>query len=141
MFLHRTNLSLLTNHHKMKIKVGNRFSSIRDERKLTQQEMAELLEMSVSAYARIEKNVVSPTIEDLLRYSEKLEIPIQDLLPETISIHSNSQNSHGGGVILGTSINNYYYGTDKIIEIKDKENQKLQKELTELKAVVESLRK
>ncbi len=43
----------------MKMKVGQRLFTAREERKLTQAEMAEMLNVSPSTYARIERNVLS----------------------------------------------------------------------------------
>jgi transcriptional regulator with XRE-family HTH domain len=118
----------------MKIHVGNRLLAIREERKLTQQEMAELLSMSLSSYARLEKNQVSPSIEEMMRYSQNLNVPFQDLLPDSITINNKSENQSGGVVFLSVASNtNNYYGTDSILSEKDKEIEALKKELELLK--------
>ena len=92
----------------MKLKLGTRLLSFREERRLTQAEMAELLQLPVSSYSRIERNENSVEIEKILEFANALNIPVQELLPETISIHNNSH-GYGGGVIFG---NQYYYGVD-----------------------------
>lgn len=89
----------------MKLKVGNKFVAIREEKRLNQDEMAELLGISTSAYARMERNEVSPDIEQLVKYSQKLEVPIQEFLPDTVSI-TNRQNMGQAGILFG---NLYYY--------------------------------
>ena len=88
----------------MKLKVGHKLYAIREERKLNQQEMAELLHMTPSSYSRLERGETSAELEQLVTFSKQLDIPIQELLPEILSIHSNSQQGQGG-LVFG----NYYY--------------------------------
>ena len=73
----------------MKIKVGNKLMSIREERKLNQNEMAELLGISPSSYGRIERNESTTDLEQIVSFSKTLNVPIQDFLPETTSINNN----------------------------------------------------
>jgi transcriptional regulator with XRE-family HTH domain len=114
----------------MKIKVGNKLMSIREERKLNQNEMAELLGISPSSYGRIERNESSPDLDQLVQFSKTLNVPIQDFLPDTFSIHNN-HNGGQAGIIFGTF--NYY--TDKNAEVvkMESENRLLQLEITHLK--------
>ena len=101
----------------MKIKIGSKLYNIRSERKLSQNEMADLLSISASTYSRLERNETTIPFEELNRFSEVLNIPIQDFLPEILSI----QNSHNGhGVVFGNVIYNYFY--DKDTTIKELEN-------------------
>ena len=102
----------------MKIKVGNKLMTIREERKINQAEMADLLGLSQSAYGRIERNETSPDIDQLVEFSKKLNVPIQDFLPDTFSIHNN-HNGGQAGIIFGTF--NYY--TEKNAEILKLENE------------------
>ena len=81
--------------------------SIRDERRLLQNEMAELLGLSPSAYARIERNETQIAYDKLPEFSEKLGVPVQELLPDTLTITNHNQShGHGGGVFFG---NQYVY--------------------------------
>jgi transcriptional regulator with XRE-family HTH domain len=114
----------------MKIKVGNKLMSIREERKLNQNEMAELLGISPSSYGRIERNESSPDLDQLVQFSKTLNVPIQDFLPDTFSIHNN-HNGGQAGIIFGTF--NYY--TDKNAEVvkMESENRLLQLEIAHLK--------
>ena len=101
----------------MKLKLGHKLLSIRDERRLSQNEMAELLNLSPSAYARIERNETSVEYDKLTTYAEVLGIPVNELLPDTIAITSKIDNSgYGGGVIFG---NQYFYTseTDRVKEL------------------------
>lgn len=40
----------------MKLRVGNKLSIVKIEKKLTQEQMSELLGLSTSAYSRLERN-------------------------------------------------------------------------------------
>ena len=59
-------------------------------RKLSQVAMAELIGMSPSAYSRTERGEPVHNATDLINMSQKLQIPIQHLLPEAFSGDSNS---------------------------------------------------
>ncbi len=107
----------------MKMRIGNRLLQARDERKYNQAEMCNFLGISQSAYSRIERNEVGVDIEEVANFSKKLQIPIQEFLPETTSIHSTSQgNQNGQGLVLG-NIYNYNYAD------KDETTKQLQTDL------------
>lgn len=91
----------------MKLSVGAKLFSIREERKLSQTEMADILGVSTSAYQRIEKNEVSVEMERLLKFSQILSIPVYEFLPETLAIHNSTANGQGG-LVMG----NFYYYSD-----------------------------
>ena len=69
---------------------------VREDRKLNQTEMAELLGLSQSGYSRIERNETSVDIEDVVRFSKILQVPVQEFLPETMSIHYENHNGTSG---------------------------------------------
>jgi transcriptional regulator with XRE-family HTH domain len=96
-----------------KLNIGQKLHNIRLQKLLTQGEMAELLGVSTSAYARVERNETSIAFEDALTFASRLEVPIQEFLPETITIY-NSNNTHQGGGYVGTVINNYYATSDEV---------------------------
>ena len=101
------------------MKIGNRLFSDRGERKMTQEEMAELLGVSTSTYARLERNESSAQVEQIADFSKILEIPIQEFLPDTLSIRNNSKNGQVGFVI-----GNIYNHNDK-----DELNKEIQHQL------------
>ncbi|TAF78041.1 MAG: XRE family transcriptional regulator [Bacteroidetes bacterium] len=115
----------------MKLKIGNKLLSIRDERRLSQAEMADLLGVPTTTYARIERNESPVEIERVTDFSDKLQVPIQELLPETISITNNNQNwGQGGGIIFG---NQYFYiSKEETTEIMMQENAALRKKVSDL---------
>lgn len=112
----------------MKLRLGSRLLAIREERKLSQAEMADILGLPSSTYSRIERNETSVELEKLAGFAEALQVPIQELLPETLAITTNNNNSsQGGGVNFGT-INYHFYGTDELSRLKA-ENEELKKKL------------
>jgi len=151
--LQRKNISLFCPNHfstisnqilTMKMKVGTRLFSERENRRLTQAEMAELLHVSPSTYARIERNETSVEIEQITHFAKKLEIPIQEFLPETISVnnssHQNNQNAQG--LVLGNIYNYNYSDPEKSQELalKNQEIEFLRKEIAFLRTEVENLK-
>ncbi len=128
----------------MKMKVGQRLFTAREERKLTQAEMADLLNVSPSTYARIERNETSLEIDTIANIAKTLQIPIQEFLPDTISVsnssHQNNQNAQG--LVLG-NIYNYNY-SDKDLEsemkVKDKEIEFLKEKISLLETTITDLR-
>lgn len=113
----------------MKITVGHKLHKIREERKLSQADMAEMLSISAATYSRLERNETSVELENLVSLSKKLNIPIQEFLPETLSINNNTENGQGQ-VIFG---NNYYYANSQI-------HQELTDEIKELKKEIEAMK-
>ena len=120
----------------MKPRVGHKLLQIREERKLTQSEMAELLNLSTSAYSRYERDETSPEITDLLNFAEVLKVPIYTLLPDTMSINNSSSHSEGGGIIVGTLNNyhNHYYDSSEPIK-------KLEQRISQLESENELLKR
>lgn len=119
----------------LKLRIGSKLSSVRDDRKLNQVEMAELLGISPSTYSRYERNENSVEFDLITQFAKILQIPVQDFLPETTAIHNN--HSGQGGVIFG----NFYYYSNKDQVVLDLENQvKLKdQEITFLKDKIELL--
>ncbi len=104
----------------MKLRVGTKMLSIREDRRLSQADLADILGIPLSTYSRIERNESSIELEKLVGFADKLNIPIQELLPETLSITNNHHSSgQGGGVIFGNLYFNFY-GSDEIARLKEK---------------------
>ena len=131
----------------MKMRIGNRLMTAREERKLSQAEMAELLNVSSSTYSRLERNESAVDLEQIVGFSKTLQIPIQEFLPDTFSINSSSQqnqNSHIGLVIGNVT---HYSNRDEIIknleakvEAKEQENQFLKEKISLLETTIRDLR-
>jgi transcriptional regulator with XRE-family HTH domain len=80
----------------IKMKVGTRLFVAREDRKLTQAEMADLLNLTPATYSRLERNETSIDLDQVVQFAKKLDIPVQEFLPETITINSNNQQGHIG---------------------------------------------
>lgn len=122
----------------MKLTIGNRLLAIRQDRKMTQGEMADLLSVPESTYSRYERNESQLAYNKIVQFSELLNVPIQELLPETFSITNNNHNAgQGGGVIFG---NQYFYLGDNVSnQALAKENQNLKEKLAVLEQKIEEL--
>lgn len=109
-------------------KIGERLRDIRKKKGLSQEEMAELLGKSRSAYARIEDNGEHLPISELKKICEKLQMPIHEIDPDLAMI--NTYNSDKGiGVIFNYYIVNINQDSQNIdpstldTKIKDLQNQ------------------
>lgn len=103
----------------MKLQIGTKLHAIRDERRLTQEEMGELLSMSTSAYARLERNETRVDVQDLHKFSQSLNIPLQEFLPDTLSI---SNTNHGqASVVFGNVYFNCNFGDSVKQDFLDKQ--------------------
>ena len=60
---------------------------------LSQQDMAERLNMSQSTYSRIEQKDEDITIRQLKTIAEVLEIQLADLLPDELVVYNHDQKS------------------------------------------------
>jgi transcriptional regulator with XRE-family HTH domain len=65
----------------------------REQLGLSQQEMAERLNMSQSTYSRIEQKDEDITIRQLKTIAEVLEIQLADLLPDELIIYNHDHKS------------------------------------------------
>lgn len=122
----------------MKTRIGTRLLAIREERGMRQIDMAEMLDIPESTYARYERNESQVDYNKLVSFAKKLEIPVQELLPETVSITNNNHNSgQGGGVIFG---NQYFYLGDELAKNGlVQENQELKSKVALLEEKIEKL--
>jgi transcriptional regulator with XRE-family HTH domain len=59
-------------------KFGNRLKTIRLARKMSQEQFAELLEISVDFLSLIERGINAPSFENLDVFSTQLGIPVHD---------------------------------------------------------------
>jgi transcriptional regulator with XRE-family HTH domain len=60
-------------------KFGQRIKAIRAARKLSQEQFAELLEISVDFLSLIERGINAPSFENLDVFSIRLGVPVSDL--------------------------------------------------------------
>lgn len=100
----------------MKLRLGQRLLAIRNDRQMTQAEMSDLIGVSQSVYSRIERNESSVDIEDIMRFSKILEVPVQEFLPETMSVHYENHQGQGGPNLIFEDF--HYHGTSpELVEL------------------------
>ena len=66
---------------------GDRLKRFREERDITQQQMAEQIPMNQSNYSKIERNTQQPSLDQLIRIVEILNITLDELLGIDPSIY------------------------------------------------------
>ena len=120
----------------MKMKVGAKLHLFRQERHKTQEEFADLLGMSPSAYARLERNETQADFESVLRYANILGVPVQEFFPESLVFHNKNEGT-GAGVIFGNYIVNV--NKDEYTTRLEQENSLLQEKITLLEARIAEL--
>lgn len=110
----------------MRTRIGSRLKHLREERKMNQEDFANLLGVSTSAYARMERNETSPDLSQILRWSEILNVPVQEFLPENITFQANNENGNVG-IVLGNV--NYYTENNDVVKELEAENLRLRQEI------------
>lgn len=70
--------------------LGTKLRKLRDDKKMSQSEIADLLGVSQSAYNKWEANQARPTVDNLLKISNFHGIEIKDLLEDSTGIVSNN---------------------------------------------------
>lgn len=121
----------------MKIKIGSKLHSIRENRKLSQAEMADLLNIPASSYARYERGDSSVELDKLVSFAEALGVQVTELLPETLQMNNNNS-GQGGFIIFGShsTTNYYYYDKDSTIQQKDEQIKLLEERLKRLEELL-----
>jgi transcriptional regulator with XRE-family HTH domain len=103
----------------MNVKVGDKLLNIRIQRNLSQTDFADMLAMSTSAYARLERNETTIDFEQIVKFSDILKVPVQDFFPENVVIHNRNEGT-GAGVVFGNYIVNINNSVQTEIEqLKD----------------------
>lgn len=95
------------------MRTHEKIRKLREAKDLTQEYMAHELNISPKTYSRVESGESALKVEHLLKISELLEVPVEDLLsPNPITFHIEHQDFHefkdrGVGIQSGTITNNY----------------------------------
>lgn len=66
---------------------GDRLRRFREEKDITQKQMAEQIPMNQSNYSKIERNTQQPSLDQLIRIVEILDITLDELLGIDSSIY------------------------------------------------------
>ncbi len=132
------------------LNIGEKLREFRTRKGLTQENVAELLEMSVGNYAHIEQGKTKVTIQKLQEIAEKLQTDIFELLTlgekNTFYIQENKDNSQNAYIIQNSLPSDYQkvIATNKdLAHSLDKSQQEvsfLKEKITLLEATITDLR-
>lgn len=75
--------------------IADRIRAKREERKVTQEHMAERLGISQNAYSQLELGRTKITLDRLQRIMDELETPIEEFLNDTGQVTVNIRSQHG----------------------------------------------
>ncbi len=111
--------------------IGRRIREIRQKRGLNQQDMADKLNLSQSAYAKIENGHTTLDVNRLLVLSEFLEVPISDFLPSQkgTMFQFNSKD--------GYQVEHFYADGRQLLKDRDRQISHLEKEVLFLRNLIE----
>ncbi len=123
------------------MKIGQRIKSVRLQRNLTQEYIAEKLNMTPAGYGKIENDKVEISITNLKKIASALGVPMSSLLDDEKYVLNNF------GEVNAAQQGNYYSGQEKIYQKILEEYQreiafwkdKFEKETNYLKSIIEKL--
>lgn len=100
--------------------IGNNIKNIRELKNLTQEHVAERLDISQSAYSRLEKGEIKISKEKLTQIAEVLEVKPEDIKEFDSQKYFNSvgnvEGNYSGSIIVGIGIEEL--GMKKLYEDK-----------------------
>lgn len=107
--------------------LGTKLRKLRQEKKLSQTQVAVELDVSQTAYGKWESDQMKPGIDNLLKISSFYETDIYDLLDDKEGNHNFNNTYDNSNVNNAVETVNYYI-TEKVIEqyelrIKEKDEQ------------------
>ena len=113
--------------------VNEKIRLIRETKGLTQEQVAEKLEMSPNAYGDIERGENDPKLSKLQKIAEIFEMPLSDLvdLSEKGTLNINFNKEGKNVMYVGSSV------TAKEMVLKDKELAMQQREISYLKELLD----
>jgi len=124
------------------VSVNEKIKLIREAKGLTQEQVAEKLGISPTAYGNVERGDNDPKLSKLQKIAEILEMPLSDLIDSsdkgTLNINFNKQGKHYN-VYLGSS--NFELKEQLLInELQKKELAMQQREIENLKEIIALLK-
>lgn len=111
----------------MTMSLGTKLRKLRQEKKLSQTQVALELDVSQTAYGKWESDQMKPGIDNLLRISNFYETDIYDLLEDKEG-NSNFSNSYDNSSVSNEISTTNYYVSEKLVEqyearLKEKDEQ------------------
>ncbi|PRB00940.1 transcriptional regulator [Chryseobacterium sp. MYb7] len=128
----------------MNTTIGKRIRKYREEKGISQEELAEKLHISRSTYQRIENGETNSWVNHIQSICTSLEVSMEDILkPEEgylqLNNNNDSSNDNGSGVIQNQTIN--YNSSEKLIEQYEERIEELKLQVKELKEEIKILKK
>lgn len=137
-------------------KVRQNIRDFREDKNLTQAQVAERLGMSVTGYAKLERGESQIRVERLQQIAQILEVNVEELMaeaPEGVMIFNNSNDNFSnssnfslslGDPALEAEIKHLRYIIDaknELLGARDREILSLQKQISILEKIIETLEK
>jgi len=106
---------------------------IRNSRKISQSQIAELMNMDASCYSRRESGEVYLKIEEWEKLAKILDVPLSEIY-EADERQSNTCSDNASGNFIGTNFgpNNIYTISEMLLEMQQKHIETQQKYITKL---------
>ncbi|NEN76553.1 helix-turn-helix transcriptional regulator [Pelistega sp. NLN82] len=135
-------------------KIRQNIRDIREDKNLTQADMAERLSMSVTGYAKLERGENNISIERLHRIAQILEVEVFDLMTsgsEGVLVfnnsHDNFSNSSNFSLALGNPaleaeikhLNYIINAKNELLDAREREIDSLKQQITVLQKVITTL--
>jgi len=124
-------------------KIGETIKKAREEKKYTQQYLAQQLGMTQKAYCKIENSQTNLTIAHLDKIAEVLETPIHELIGADGAVYNNYNNTYNGngdGIVINKTpsekMNDLY---ERMIKTQSEEIAYLKTQAESLLHTIESL--
>ncbi|MDO4222971.1 MAG: helix-turn-helix transcriptional regulator [Acinetobacter sp.] len=130
------------------MKVHDKIRSIRTQKKLSQEKVAEQLDISTNAYSKIERGETNPSLERIQQIANIFQIDVIDLLNNDkeifFMINENCTNTDGKnhGAIIYNNAADLSYEIEKLtltLQHKDEIINRLQQEVELLNKLVKTL--
>lgn len=90
------------------MKTYEKIREYRDEKKLTQAEVAEKLDISVTAYSKIERGLTELTLLRLYQLAEIFEVDVTELIPKDNTVYIQMNNNNVNNNNDNNNANIYY---------------------------------
>ena len=113
--------------------LGKKLIDLRDKKKLTQPEIAELLNISQSAYNKWESDKSKPSMENLIKLCEFHNVDMQELLEGVSNVATNNKlknsfiNSHNINLVSPDLISIILENQKSITQLLENQNVLMQK--------------
>jgi len=130
---------------------GTKLRKIREKNKLSQQEIADQLQISQSTYSQWESDLTTFKVEYLPKLAEIFKIDVTELIPEgtVVKVMNNQEQKNNEYSVVGFEINmdardlyqKLLLSKDEIIHSKNEIIEIRKQEIESLKAIIKELKR